>query len=81
MKKTVEELEQALQATQEENLKLKSLLKTALDRSAELEAKINRNSKNSSKSPSSDQKSDTPEKPKKVRASRKGYCLLKCCFS
>ena len=71
MKKTYEELEQASQAALEENLKLKALLKAALDRIAELEAKINRNSQNSSKPPSTDQKSDTPENshkgPKKSR--------------
>lgn len=73
MKKTYEELERELQAAQEEILHLKSLLKTALDRIAELEAKINRNSRNSSKPPSSDQKGDTPDKPKKTRASRQGF--------
>ena len=73
MKKTYEELEHELQVVWEENLKLKSVLRSALDRIAELEAKINRNSKNSSKPPSSDQKSDTPEKPKKIRASRQGF--------
>ena len=51
----------------------RSLLKTALDCIVELEAKINRNSRNSSKPPSSDQKGDTPEKPKKTRASRQGF--------
>lgn len=57
----------------EESLKLKGLLKSALERIVKLEAKINRNSKNSSKPPSTDQKGDTPENSeKKTRKSRPG---------
>ena len=41
------------------------LLKTAIDRIAELEAQINKNSKNSSKPPSSDQKSNLPRMQRK----------------
>ena len=78
MKKPYEELEQELHfvkgelcVAKEEGSHLKELLKVALDRIAELEAKIGRNSRNSSKPPSTDQKSDTPEdsrtKPKKSR--------------
>lgn len=74
MKKTYEELEQALQAVLEENLKLKNLLKIALDRIAELESKLNRNSKNSSKPPSTDQKPNIPDKQEKEpRKPRAGY--------
>ena len=78
MKKPYEELEQELHfvkgelcVAKEESSHFKELLKVALDRIAELEAKIGRNSRNSSKPPSTDQKSDTPEdsrtKPKKSR--------------
>lgn len=72
MKKSYEEHEQELHSVKEqlctareEILRLKELLKAALDRIAELEAKNNRNSQNSSKPPSTDQKSDTPENPRK----------------
>jgi hypothetical protein len=41
-----------------ENAKLKALVKQLLSRIADLESKLNKNSKNSSKSPSSDQKSN-----------------------
>jgi transposase len=57
----------------EEIIHHKELLKTALDRITELEAKINRNSRNSSKPPSTDQKSDTPKyEGKKSRRSHPG---------
>lgn len=59
MKPTYEQLEHQLQAAKEEIAQLKGLLKIALERIAELEAQINRNSKNSSKPPSTDQKGNT----------------------
>jgi transposase len=65
MKRTYEELEAELARIQE-------LLKLALDEIARLKEQINRNSKNSSKSPSTDQKSNTPDKEKKARATRAG---------
>jgi transposase len=53
MKPTYEELEK-------EVADLKALVKQLLERIADLESKLNKNSKNSSKSPSSDQKSNLP---------------------
>jgi transposase len=58
MKPTYEELEQ-------EVADLKVLIKQLLDRIADLESQLNKNSKNSSKSPSSDQKSNIPPKKRK----------------
>ena len=52
MKPTYEELESAL-------AKMQHLLKLALDRIAELEERLNKNSKNSSKPPSSDRNPTT----------------------
>ena len=66
MKPTYEELEAELRQTRE-------LLKRALERIAQLEERLNRNSKNSSKPPSTDQKGNTSEKDKNAsRASRTG---------
>lgn len=65
MKPTYEQLEAELKKTQ-------TLLKMALARIAELEEKLNLNSKNSSKPPSSDQKADRPDRTPKSRSSRKG---------
>jgi len=65
MKRTYEELEAEL-------AKLQELLKQALDEIARLKEQIKSNSKNSSKSPSTDQKSNTPDKEKKERATRAG---------
>lgn len=80
MKPSYEQLEKDLQATKQELQrandeieKLKYLLKIALDRIADLEKQIGRNSKNSSKPPSSDQKGNTPENNQKQnRQSRTG---------
>lgn len=65
MKPTYEELESALEKTQ-------NILKLALARIAELEERLNKNSKNSSKPPSGDPKSNTDPSPKKDRPPRKG---------
>lgn len=65
MKPTYEELESAL-------AKMQHLLKLALDRIAELEERLNKNSKNSSKPPSSDRKSNNDDKKNKERKSREG---------
>jgi hypothetical protein len=59
MSKTYEQLERKLHLAQE------GLLKAVLDRIAELENKINRDSQNSSKPPSIDQKGNTPEDHRK----------------
>lgn len=72
MKASYEQLEKELRAAKDEITQLKALLKTALDRIAELEAQINRNSKNSSKPPSTDQKSNTPENKHKKRRPHSG---------
>lgn len=79
MKPSYEQLEQQLDATKQELQaakdeigQLKSLLKAALERIAELEAQINRNSKNSSKPPSTDQKGNTRENNQKKRRSHAG---------
>lgn len=55
MQPTYEELEQQLKQTIEEHSRTKDLLKIALDKVAQLEKQINKNSKNSSKPPSTDQ--------------------------
>jgi len=65
MKPTYEQLEARLEKTER-------LLKLALERIAQLEERLNKNSKNSSKPPSTDQKSNTSEKKRKKRMSRKG---------
>jgi len=66
MKPTYEELEAEVR-------NLKGLLKKALERIAELEAQVKRNSKNSSKPPSTDQKSNTADAGEKSpRESRAG---------
>lgn len=66
MKPSYEQLEQELHTTKQELrianekiAKLEELLRQALNRIAELENQIGRNSKNSSKPPSTDQKSNT----------------------
>jgi len=64
--------EERLSATEEKLASVSALLKQALERIAELEEKLNLNSKNSSKPPSSDQKGDTPQKDKQKRKSREG---------
>lgn len=58
MKPTYEELEAKVR-------RLEELLKQALERIAQLEEQLKRNSKNSSKPPSTDQKGNTPETDKK----------------
>jgi len=58
MKPTYEELEAKVQ-------RLEELLKQALEKIAQLEEQLKRNSKNSSKPPSTDQKSNTPDTDKK----------------
>lgn len=65
MKPTYEELEAKVQ-------RLEELLKQALEKIAQLEEQLKRNSKNSSKPPSTDQKSNTPDPDKKPRDSRAG---------
>lgn len=66
MKPTYEELEAKVQ-------RLEELLKQALEKIAQLEEQLKRNSKNSSKPPSTDQKSNTPDTDKKLpRDSRTG---------
>jgi transposase len=72
MKPTYEQLEQKLQAAENEIAQLKRLLKAALERIAELEAQINRNSKNSSKPPSTDQKGNTSANNRKKREPHSG---------
>lgn len=72
MKPSYEQLEQELKDAKEKIAKLEGLLKLALDRIAELENQINRNSKNSSKPPSTDQKGNTPENKQKKKNSRIG---------
>ncbi len=65
MKPTYEELEAKIQ-------RLEELLKQALEKIAELEKQLSRNSKNSSKPPSTDQKSNTSGKEKRLRNPRIG---------
>lgn len=66
MKLTYEELEAKVQ-------RLEELLKQALEKIAQLEEQLKRNSKNSSNPPSTDQKSNTPETDKQLpRNSRAG---------
>lgn len=65
MKPTYEELEEKVE-------RLSAMLKRALDRIAELEEKLELNSKNSSKPPSTDQKANTQNKEKKKRPPRSG---------
>lgn len=79
MKPTYEQLEIELVETKAELAETKSrlqevteLLKLSLEKIAELEERINLNSKNSSKPPSTDQKSNTSTKGNKKRKSRKG---------
>jgi transposase len=65
MKPSYEQFETELAETTER-------LKLALEKIAELEEKLKLTSKNSSKPPSTEQKANTPPKPPKKRASRKG---------
>lgn len=65
MKPTYEELESAFAKTQH-------LLKLALDRIAELEERLNKNSKNSSKPPSSDRKPNSGDQKGNEKKSRSG---------
>ena len=65
MKPTYEELESAL-------VKIQNLLKLALDRIAELEERLNKNSKNSSKPPSSDRKPNSDDQKGNEKKSRSG---------
>lgn len=65
MKPTYEELEAKVS-------RLEELLKQALEKIANLEKQLNRNSKNSSKPPSTDQKSNTPDGQKKPRPPKTG---------
>ena len=65
MKPTYEELEAKV-------CRLEELLKQALEKIAQLEARLNRNSKNSSKPPSTDQKANTTDKDKSSRHGREG---------
>lgn len=58
-------IEQTYQELKVENAELKALVKQLLERIANLESKLNNNSKNSSKAPSSDQKSNLPRIPRK----------------
>ncbi|MBM3992532.1 MAG: IS66 family transposase [Planctomycetes bacterium] len=70
MKPTYEELEAEVRH-------LRELLKQALEKIAQLEEQLKRNSKNSSKPPSTDQKSNTPDaESKKARDSRAGKARL-----
>lgn len=72
MKPTYELLEFHLKKTQEDLTKTHNLLKLALERIAELQERLNKNSKNSSKPPSSDRKPNNKDPKKKERLSRKG---------
>lgn len=65
MKPTYEELEQRL-------IKTENLLKLALERIADLEERLNKNSKNSSKPSSTDRKANTDQTARKPRMPRKG---------
>ena len=67
MKPTYEQLEAELAETKRKLDKTTELLILALERIAELEEKLNLNSKNSSKSPSTDQKANTAVKDRKKR--------------
>jgi len=72
---TKEELSQTkkeLSRTKEELCRLQELLKKAFEEIANLQEKLNLNSKNSSKPPSTDQKGNTPQKPPKKKKKRKG---------
>lgn len=65
MEPTYEELKAENTALKIEVSELKALVKQLLERIADLESQLNKNSKNSSKSPSSDQKSNLPPKKRK----------------
>jgi len=73
VKPTYEELEAKLRDTEARLQRTEALLKAALEKIEQLEARINRNSSNSSKPPSTDQKANTADKGKKhPRTSRAG---------
>jgi len=59
--------------TKRELAETKGLLVIALKKLADLEEKLNLNSKNSSKPPSADQKGDTSFKLPKIRSNREGF--------
>ena len=72
MKPTYEELEKIIQEQSKMIAKTQHLLKLALDRIAELEERLNKNSKNSSKPPSSDRKSNSDDQKNSEKKSRNG---------
>jgi transposase len=72
MKPTYEQLEAELAETKGRLAKATELLQLALEEIADLKEKLKLNSKNSSKPPSTDQKSNTANKDRKIRKSRKG---------
>jgi transposase len=72
MKPTYEELQATCESLTAALAKTQHLLKLALDRIAELEEKINKNSKNSSTPPSKDRKPNKDDTKKGDRKSRKG---------
>jgi len=79
MKPTYEELEfrlkhtqDSLDATLQAFVKTQNLLKLALDRIAELEERLNKNSKNSSKPPSSDRKPNRDNQKDNEKKTRSG---------
>lgn len=94
MKPTYEELENIIQEQAKTIAKMQHLLKLALDRVAELEERLNKNSKNSSKPPSSDRKPNNDDQKIKEKKSRDGVnrapippervdqfidCTMECC--
>ncbi len=94
MKRTYEQIEAELAATQTKLRKMEELLQLALERISKLEEQLNKTSKNSSKPPSTDQKPNTADKKNKKRKSHKGRartpysqdrvnhrvsCKRKCC--
>ena len=72
MKPTYEELEKELVKTQHLLKSAFELIASLQKEVADLQNRLNKNSKNSSKPPSTDQKSNTPDKEKKERKNRKG---------
>ena len=72
MKPTYEELENIIQEQAKMLVKTQHLLKLALDRIAELEERLNKNSKNSSKPPSSDRKSNSGDQKGNEKKPRSG---------
>ncbi|MEO1975098.1 MAG: IS66 family transposase [Paracoccaceae bacterium] len=72
MKPTYEELEARNKELEARCDRLEELLKKALDRIADLEEQLNRNSNNSSKPPSTDKKANTRPPKVRLRKPRKG---------